>query len=71
MNVWVILVTYIDRIIRNCDDVSNVNEAYKTLEEARTAVKKKFNDEYMEYNEFKYLDTVNQIIYELKEVTIY
>ena len=64
MNVWVILVTYEDR-------TSNVNEGYKTYNDARRAVVKKIdNDDLKMSGDYIFKDLQNDIVYELKSVYI-
>lgn len=64
MNVWVILVTYKDR-------TSNVNEGYKTYNDARRAVVKKIdNDDLKMSGDYIFKDLQNDIVYELKSVYI-
>lgn len=66
MNVWVVLVTY-----NSFENEVNLNEGYKTYNEAKLAVLKKIKGEIRNLGDFIFIDVENEITYELKSVTIY
>lgn len=65
MNFWGILVKYKDGEI-------NINEGYKTYNEAKKAILKKINiEETKIISDYIFIDLENEITYELKTIDIH
>lgn len=65
MNFWGILVKYKDGKI-------NINEGYKTYNEAKKAILKKINiEETKIISDYIFIDLENEITYELKTIDIH
>ena len=65
MNAWVILT--IDR-----NGTVNTNEGYKTYEEAKNSIYKRIEFEDMRaLGDYRFFDINNEILYEIKNITIF
>ncbi len=65
MNAWVILVTFRNGTV-------NTNEGYKTYEEAKNSIYKKIEfDDMRTLGDYRFFDINNEILYEIKNITIF
>ena len=65
MNAWVILVTFRNGTV-------NTNEGYKTYEEAKNSIYKKIEfDDIRTLGDYRFFDINNEILYEIKNITIF
>lgn len=63
MSVWGILVRY-------DNGETNINEAYRTYDEAKRVVEKKLSNDVVRLSEFEVRDYENDVTYELKLISV-
>lgn len=69
MEFWVVLVMYLR--LKDKYEVNVSQTGYKTFEEGKKEILSKIEpDDLLVENEFRFKDTKNSIVYELKSVTV-